>query len=225
MIRRRKILAALLLIIILTAVSFSPSLNNDFVNYDDTRFILNNKFIRGLSFENIKDIFTRIKYEMQYIPCVWLTFAIEYSVWELWAPGYHAVNLAFHLANSLLVFYFILRLTKSVPAAFVVGILFGIHPLHVESVAWVTERKDVLSTFFFLTSLICYVSYVQSKNKTLFIFSILIFILGILSKPMVVTLAIIIVLIDYLLRRPLKKDVLLEKIPFFLPSLAIGIVT
>jgi tetratricopeptide (TPR) repeat protein len=225
MTRKGAIALALLAIAVITAASFLPSVNNDFVNYDDTRFVLQNTFIRGLSGENLANMFTRARYEQLYIPLVWISLAVDYSIWELWAPGYHAVNLALHIANTLIVFFLIRQLTGSAPAACVAAILFGIHPLHVESVAWVTERKDVLSTFFFLLALVCYVHYAKGGRAGFYILSILIFICALLSKPMAVTLAVIIVIVDWYYSRPFSARLIVEKIPFFLLSLAAGIST
>jgi len=225
--RSRQILFSVILIAVLTVISFSSSIMNDFVNYDDVRFVVRNDLIKELSVRNVKQMFTQMtfEYENLYIPFVWLSFAADYQLWGLWAPGYHAENLLLHIANALLVFYLILKLTASVPVAAVAGILFGIHPLHVESVAWVTERKDVLSTLFFLLSLLLYVSYVKSGKYISLILSAAVFLLALMSKPMAVTLAFVIILIDHLLGRPLARRTVLEKVPFFLGALAVGLAT
>ena len=225
--RSRQILFSVILIAVLTGISFSSSIMNDFVNYDDVRFVVRNDLIKELSVRNVKQMFTQMtfEYENLYIPFVWLSFAVDYSLWELWAPGYHAENLLLHIANALLVFYLILKLTESVPVAAVAGILFGIHPLHVESVAWVTERKDVLSTLFFLLSLLLYVSYVKSGKYPSLILSVAVFLLALMSKPMAVTLAFIIILIDHLLGRRLGRRTVLEKVPYFIAALAVGLAT
>jgi len=136
------------------------------------------------------------------------------------------VNLSIHLLNCLLVFYFIFRLNSHLPVAFITALLFGIHPLHVESVAWISERKDVLYAFFYILSLVCYLFYLDNKSTTkYYFFTLFFFILSLLSKPMAVTLPFVLFLMDYLRNQRIKTRSLFEKIPFFIFSFLFGIVT
>ncbi len=209
----------------LIVIVYFPSLFNDFTNWDDPSYITKNDFIKGLGIENLKAIFGEF-HNGHYHPLTWISLAINYSFSELNPFGYHFTNLLIHLLNVSLVFLFIKELSKQWQIALVTALLFGIHPLSVESVAWVTERKNVLYTFFFLCSLLAYLRFL-SKEKILFYFaSLLLFIISILSKSPAIILPVILILIDYLNgRKLLSKKNIFEKIPFFLLSITFGIIT
>ena len=161
-----------------------------------------------------------------YHPLVIISYAWEYFFFKLNPAPYHIVNMIIHLLNCVLVFYFILRLGSSIPVAFITGLLFGIHPLHVESVAWISERKDVLYAFFYLISLICYLSYLEKRpGYKYYFFAMFFFILSLLSKPMAVTLPLILFLMDYFNERKIDYRSIIEKIPFFTLSILSGVVT
>src|SRR5206468_1940655 len=147
----------LLVIILISFIAFLPVLHNGFVNLDDDRYILNNPSLFSV---NLKDIFSRYV-EGNYHPLTMLTYAIEYQLFGLNAQGYHVVNLMLHLLNVILVFYAVLYLSNKTIVALVAAMLFGIHPLHVESVAWASELKDLLYTFFFLAAYVCYLRYLN----------------------------------------------------------------
>ena len=154
-----------------------------------------------------------------------LTFAAEYKIFGLNSFIFHLSNLLLHLLCTLLVFQ-ILRLLKLNPLYAAIGaIIFGVHPMHVESVAWIAERKELLYSLFFLTSIIVYINYLNSqKNKLiLFLLSLFLFILALFSKITAVTLPLSLLLFDYYLERPFKSKVFIEKIPFFIFSLIFGI--
>jgi tetratricopeptide (TPR) repeat protein len=214
-----------ILILILTFIAFFPSLKNSFVpTWDDSSFIVDNSIIRHLNFQSIKAIFTSTVL-CAYVPLPILSFAIEYHFFGLNPLPYHISNLILHMGCILLVFYFFRLLkTDSIYAAFG-ALLFGIHPMHVESVAWVTERKDLLYTLFYLCSMILYLLYTQKQNRPwkYFIFSILFFILSLFSKIQAVALPLSLILLDYLLKRPSKSRLVYEKIPFFILSLLFGV--
>ena len=160
-----------------------------------------------------------------YVPLPVLTFAVEYQIFGLNPLPYHISNLIIHLACTLLVFL-LLRLLKldNLFAAFG-ALLFGIHPMHVESVAWITERKDLLYSLFFIASIILYIYYLNSHKKKLlfYLLSLILFILSLFSKITAVTLPLILLLIDYYVERPFRSNVLIDKIPFFIFSLTFGI--
>jgi len=175
----------LLIILAVTFIAFSPVLKNGFTNWDDDSYVLENKLIKELSYSNVKKIFTTYKIG-NYHPFTILSYAIEYHFFQLNAKYYHLTNLLLHLLNTLLVYWLIYAFFTSPPkspqrgdfantlssdprkqALYIAGItaiLFGIHPLHVESVAWISARKDVLSTFFFLGALVSYVLYLRWQN-------------------------------------------------------------
>ena len=205
-------------LLVITAMAFWPSLQNGFTHWDDNIFLTDNVAIRSLSPENIKSFFLDFSHWGFYKPLVLLSYAIEYHFFKLSPMVYHATNLVFHLTNVLLVFWLFYRITGKRWIAFSIALLFGIHPMHVESVAWLTERKDVLSTFFFLVSLIQYTAYVRSHSyskQTVSYFSCLaFFILSLLCKPMALTLPFILLLLDSFEKRRWTPSVWIEKIPF-----------
>ncbi len=226
---------------------FSPALKNGFVNWDDDRLILGCTAYRGLGWANLRWMFSTF-YQGSYMPLLWFSFAVDYKLWGLNPFGYHLTNILLHGANAVLVYFLSSKLIKmAIPevkktplvfAAAFSALFFGIHPLRVESVAWVTERKDVLSGFFYLLTLIFYLKAQSSSasrtvSKRWIICAIAVFALSLLSKAMGVTLPIALILLDiYPLKRldpdvrewfsPQKLSILVEKIPFFLLSLVVG---
>lgn len=206
----------------ITAICFFPSLFNEFTNWDDEYYVVNNRMLRGPDW---KAIFST-QVLGNYHPLTISSYAFNYAISGLHPFSYHLVNYIFHIANTLLVFYFIWNISdKNKLVAAFVALVFGIHPMHVESVAWIAERKDVLYTFFFLLSLIQYWRYLENgKKKNLWICFGL-FILSLLSKPAAIVLPLVLLLLDYWKGRPITWRVILEKIPFFLFSLLFGIIT
>jgi protein O-mannosyl-transferase len=162
-----------------------------------------------------------------YHPLTMLSYSVEYSLFKLNPKPYHIVNLVIHLLNTLLVMYFIWLLCKQKWVAFITALLFAIHPMHVESVAWVSERKDVLYTFFFLMASCTYIMYLQRKNKRrmYYITTLILFVLSILSKGMAVFLPIAFFAIDYFLERKFDKKIIIEKIPFLIIAFVFGLVS
>ena len=152
-----------------TYVTFYPALDNDWTNWDDPKYILDNHIIKDLSWERAEAIFRDTDRKSGlYAPLTYLSWAAEHYYYLLDATYYHRDNIILHVFNTGLVFWLILLLVGRYEAAFVVALLFGVHPMHVESVAWITERKDVLYTFFFLLSLIFYTMYCKAnRRKTL----------------------------------------------------------
>jgi len=189
------------LVLITTMIVLFPSLQNGFTNWDDPNYLTSNLLIRSLSFDNLGKIFTTPILGV-HNPLTLFTFAIEYQLWgKDNATNYHLVNLLLHLGNTLLVFFFIRLITKDLWASAIAALLFGIHPLHVESVAWISGRKDLLYAVFFLASLISYTIYAQTNEKPLklgnsfrqkhYLFAIGFFILSIAAKPQAVTLVLV----------------------------------
>jgi protein O-mannosyl-transferase len=211
-------------ILIATVIAYYPCLKNGFV-WDDEGYILKNYYIKNMTLDNVKTIITT-PIMGNYHPLVIISYAWEYFFFKLNPTTYHVVNLIVHLLNCILVFYFILRLSGNIPVAFITGLLFGIHPLHVESVAWISERKDVLYAFFYLISLICYLSYLNRRPAHgYYVYSLFFFLLSILSKPMAITLPLILFLMDYFHKRKFDYTSIVEKIPFITLSILSGIVT
>jgi protein O-mannosyl-transferase len=212
------------LILILTFIIYLPSLKNNFTNWDDPNYVYKNPVIQKLNGENVKEMLS--SYHMgNYHPLTMLSLAADYSLGKLKPKTYHITNLVFHLFNTALVFIFILLLFEKIELAAISSALFGVHSLHVESVAWISERKDVLYVLFFLASLIFYLRYLKEEKNKFYFISLLLFILSDLSKGMAVSLSLTLVAIDWLKGRDLKdKRVILEKIPFFILSILFGII-
>jgi Tfp pilus assembly protein PilF len=210
-------------ILLITVAAYLPVLNAGFVNWDDEAYIINNALLKN--FSNFQALITT-PVQGNYHPLTMISLAINYSISGLDAWSYHLFNLILHLINSLLVYSLASKLSnQNFIIAFGTAILFAIHPMHVESVAWVSERKDVLYTLFFLAGLICYIKYVDTYSKKQFILSILFLILSLLSKPAAIVFPLVLFCIDLLKRRSFNFKLMLEKIPFLIPALIIGVLT
>lgn len=205
---------------VLVFVSYIPVWQNTFV-WDDKPYIVTNELLKNF---DIKGIFT--KYVVgNYHPLTVLTLAIEYALVKEQTWLYHLDNLILHILNSWLVFKLIQKLNQNFLVSFVTAILFAIHPLHVESVAWAAERKDVLYTLFLLLSIWYYIRFDESKNKVFYGVSILLFIASCLSKGMAVVLPALLIITDYcFLKKPLGFKMLLNKIPYFIITLTFAYV-
>ncbi|MEO0138223.1 MAG: tetratricopeptide repeat protein [candidate division WOR-3 bacterium] len=210
-------------ILIFTFISLFPCLQNGYCNWDDYHLITANHSIKELSWKNIKEIFSS-GYVGTYIPLTVLSFALENKFLGLNPFVTHFINLFLHLLNVILVFYLIYLLTGNLLISAIVGLLFGIHPLHVESVAWATERKDMLYSFFFLNSLLLYHFYKQNEKKIYYFSSLLLFIFSLLSKPMAVTLPLVLILLDYYYEKRFSIKQVYSKIPYLVPALLVGII-
>jgi len=212
-------------IVLITFIAFSPSLKNDFVNWDDQEYVTENPLVKSEVLP-LKEIFTK-SVSGNYHPLTMLSLYLSYHSGYLDATGYHFVNVIFHLLNTALVFLFIFLLTKrNLLMASVVALFFGIHPMHVESVTWISERKDVMYVFFFLAGLIAYLKFINSKKAVWYVITLLLFILSCLSKGMAVVFPVVLLLVDYYLNRAtmFRKKELLLKVPFFILSLFFGVV-
>ena len=264
-----------LLLGLLTLVAFAPVAGHEFVNYDDLDYVSANRHVEtGLTWENVAWAFTT-GHASNWHPLTWLSHMLDWQLFGNSPPAHHLVSLAFHIANTLLVFLVFRSITGSHGRSAIVAALFALHPLHVESVAWVSERKDVLSALFFLLTLWAYARYARSGppglrgdattepqgHKTTglrdngttglctrwawFVAALGLFGLGLMSKPMLVTVPFVLLLVDFWplarLRLPGAGSataaqlgggfpagiarILLEKIPFFALAVVSSIVT
>jgi tetratricopeptide (TPR) repeat protein len=210
-------------ILAVTAAAFWPSLRNGFTNWDDPYYIALNEQIRDLSWDGIRTIFTSFSVA-NYHPLVGLTNALEYRFFGLDPTPYHVVNLILHLANTALVFRLVLLLAARLEAAVIAATFFGIHPMHVESVAWIAERKDVLYAGFYLGSMICYLRYLRSGLPgRLLLATLALCLMSLLSKSAAVVLPATLLLLDLHERRQASRRMVLEKVPFLVLSLAFGV--
>src|SRR5205823_5790113 len=160
---------------------------NDFINYDDNVYIAENLHVlRGINGPDVKWAFTT-GYTGYPHPVTWLSHQLDYQLYGPWAGGHHLTSVAVHTVNVLLLFLFLWRTTRGIWQSAFVAAIFAVHPLHVESVAWIAERKDVLCSLFFLLTLHAYASYAEKRFRGQYVLALVFFALGLLSKPMIVT--------------------------------------
>jgi protein O-mannosyl-transferase len=208
---------ALAIIVLISFLVYIPVFHNGFV-WDDYFYI--NPLIDTI---NLKEIFSQFVLG-NYHPVTILTLTLEYHFFGLNETGYHAVNLLLHLLNVILVFYTVFLLIDKVGVALIASLLFGIHPMHVESVAWAAELKDLLYTFFFLSSYFFYLKYLKNLKFKFYVFALLLFLVSLLSKAMAASLPVVLLLTDYFKGRTINKKTIIEKVPFFLLAIAFGVV-
>ena len=210
-------------ILIITFLAYIPTLSAGFVTLDDGDYVTGNYLLKDLS--HLNALFTTTV-QGNYHPLTMLSLAINYQISDLDAWSYHIVNLLLHLINCFLVFRLVMLLSnRNLLIAFTTSVLFGIHPLHVESVAWISERKDVLYGLFFLLGLISYTKYVDTGSRKQYGFTILFLLLSLLSKPAAVIFPLVLFCIDFFRKRKLNLKLFVEKAPFFALALAGGIGT
>ena len=202
------------ILILLPLLVFGQVLGNDFLALDDELLILDNVKVHAMTFANLKAIFTTYDPEL-YIPVTLFTYMIEYSIFGANPVVFHATNLILHLANALLVFV-ILRKLLDERAAFLCALLFSVHPLQVEAVAWASGRKDLLAGFFFLLSLYSYLGYRETGER--YWLGFVFFVLGLGSKISVFPLPFVLIALDWMQNGSVTKKDWKEKIPFFLAS-------
>jgi len=247
--KKTLVILVYLALILSTVAVFWQVRNFDFVNYDDNLYVYQNPHVlNGLTTDGAIWAFAT-PHVGNWLPLTWISFMFDCQLFGP-NPGWmHIINLLLHLANTLLLFAILKKITAAVwPSAFVAA-AFALHPMHVESVAWIAERKDVLSTLFLLLTLTAYLSYVRHKSLFSYILAVMLFGLGILAKPMLVTLPFILLLLDYWpLNRfvsstvktsgrqfrksapaPNKRSIInrliIEKIPFFVLSAVSSVIT
>jgi len=222
--KRKEIFISLFILLCVTFLSYSSVLNNDFLIWDDQKFILKNPLVHSVDLQNIVNIFKDVTHT-SYVPLTVLTFAVEYHFFRFDPFFYHLNNLILHILVTGLVFLFCLQLHLTTRAAFFSAFIFALHPMHVESVAWVTERKDVLYASFYMLSLCCYCGYIKRSSSAFYFLSLFFGFLSILAKPMALSLPLIILLCDWLNARRLSFRIFVEKIPYLLYILPISWIT
>jgi tetratricopeptide (TPR) repeat protein len=229
---KQKLIIYIILILATLAVFWQVN-QYDFVNLDDHVYVTENSHIKsGITLEGFRWAFFTTDADYLWHPLIWLSFMCDYQFHGLNAGGYHVTNLILHIMSALLLFWLFNRMTGAIWRSAFVAALFALHPFHVESVAWISERKDVLSAFFWMLTLCLYVYYTEKpviKRYLLVVFS---FVLALMSKPMVVTLPVIMILLDYWpLGRFESKESncilwqLKEKTPFFVLSAFFSFIT
>jgi len=239
-------------LVLVTAVAYLPTLANGFVNFDDIENFVNNRAYRGLGWTQLRWMFTTWSLG-GLIPLTWITLGFDYVIWGMDPAGYHLTSLVLHVLGALVFYFILLRLLRAALepgdgegtalrlGALVGALLFSVHPLRVESVAWITERRDVLSGLFTFLSALAYLRAGEARTgerleRRWYLASLALFACALLSKAMAVTLPVVLVLLDvYPLRRlrlrspgslrALARNLLVEKLPFALLALACLIVT
>jgi len=243
---RKKTLLVVLLVIVIFAV-FWQSTDHEFLTYDDNLYVTDNLHVKtGLTSRNMLWAFTTIE-ASNWHPVTWWSHMLDCQIHGLNPKGHHLTNVLLHIANTLLLLYLLFSATRKYWHSIFVATLFAVHPLHVESVAWIAERKDMLSTFFMFGTLILYTRYTQNSRLLLYVLTLLLDVLGLMSKPMLVTLPFVMLLWDFwplgrLRFGTLEKGnmiysvlngasistpmrLILEKVPFFFFSLLSSVVT
>ena len=200
--KNRQTLLIYVFLAILTLAAFRQVTRCDFINYDDPAYVVENMHVRyGVTMEAVRWAITS-GYAANWHPLTWMSHMLDIQLFGLNPHLHHLTNLLFHIANTMLLFFVFNRMTKAPCKSAFVAALFAIHPLHVESVVWVAERKDVLSTFFWMLTMAAYIYYVERPSFYRYGAVVIFFALGLMSKPMLVTLPFALLLTDYW---PLKR--------------------
>ncbi len=226
-----RVLLLCVILAVATFVVYLPVRNHEFVRYDDDVYVTKNQNVQsGLSWRGVKWAFTT-RQGSNWHPLTWLSHQLDCTLFDQKAGYHHLVNVLFHVANTILLLIVFNRMTGRLWPSAVVAALFALHPLHVESVAWVAERKDVLSTFFWFMTMLAYAHYAEHPSAGRYIATVVLFALGLMAKPMLVTVPFVLLLLDYW---PLNRFagskrsisfVLLEKIPLLLLSATSSVIT
>ena len=224
---------------------YSQVQGHTFISWDDAIYCCFQKYTEGFTIENLKWAFTTFDGGF-WFPLTLLSHMLDFQLYGFYAKGHHLTNLYFHIANSLLLFLILYSMTKAIWQSTFVAAMFALHPLSVESVAWVSERKNVLSTLFWLLTIWSYIDYSKKLTIKRYILVFLLFSLGLMSKSMLVTLPFTLLLLDYWplgrLKFPQGKDdnkllekntikrkkillLVLEKIPLFFLTICFSILT
>jgi tetratricopeptide (TPR) repeat protein len=236
----RRLLICILLAAVTLAV-YLPVRNYEFLHYDDDVYVTDNTAVKsGLSRQGVEWAFTT-GHAANWHPLTWLSLMLDCQLFGVKAGPMHVVSVLFHVANTILLFLVLARMTKGVWQSAFIAALFALHPLHVESVAWIAERKDVLSTLFWLLTMLAYVRYAERPSAGRYIAVLVLFAVGLMAKPMLVTLPFVLLLLDYWPlerrtedrgqktkdgnRKASLKWLIIEKIPLIALSAASSVVT
>ena len=188
-------------------------MNFAFLNFDDSGYVTNNQWVKlGVTAAGVRWAFTNVE-DYYWQPLTWLSHMIDCQLFGVRPGWHHFTSLLFHIANTLLLFAVLLRLTAAFWRSALAAAIFALHPMRIESVVWVAERKDLLGGFFFLAAIWCYLSYTERPSRGRYFLVIAAFVLGLMSKPMVMTLPVILLLLDWW---PLRRRAFAEKLPMFL---------
>jgi protein O-mannosyl-transferase len=212
-------------LVMMTVLAYLPATQCGFI-WDDDKYVTENPLLTAP--DGLWHIWFSKDQPSQYFPMVYTTFRIEHSLWGLNPHGYHINNILLHAANAVLVWFLLKRL--SIPCSWVAAAVFALHPVHVESVAWITERKNVLMLFFFLLSLLAWIRFIDpsketKRNRLFYVLSLLLYLMALFSKTTACTLPVALVLILLVKHIPVNAKRLLQIAPYILLGLAMGILT
>lgn len=235
--RRRRLIASLGLVVAIL-LFYNPVAHNGFVFFDDSVYLVKNNSIRGSWGDTVKWAFTTF-HAGNWHPLTWLSHALDYQLFGMNPAGHHYVSLLFHAGNAVLVFLILEAATGLLWPSLIVAAMFALHPLSVESVGWAAERKNVLSMFFCLLALWSYTKYTRSGRASPYIASVVCFTLGLMAKPQIISLPVLLCLWDYWplgrmefsntpatdQSKPSLRSLVLEKIPFFALGVLSAIIT
>jgi protein O-mannosyl-transferase len=214
------------LLVAATLLAFWQVNRFGFINYDDNDYVYENPLVlNGLTANGVISTFTAAHARGNWMPLTWISFMFDVQVSGVDAGWMHMVNLLLHVANAVLLLAILWRLTGAMWASWFVAAAFALHPMHVESVAWIAERKDVLSTFFMLVTVVAYIWYIRRGGVLRYVLVALLFAAGLMTKPMLVTLPLLLLLLDYWPLGRLGRRVIIEKTPMFVLSAASCVVT
>src|SRR5881398_2055734 len=196
----------------LTIFAYRPAWNGGFI-WDDDYYVINNELLTAP--DGLRRIWFSLESPSQYFPLVYTTLRLEHALWGLNPSGYHWINLLLHVANALLVWAVLVRL--KVPGAWLAGAIFALHPVQVESVPWITERKNVLMAFFFLLTLLAWIAFINQRTKRRWLFyglALIIYLLALSAKTTACTLPAALFLILWLQNKPIRWKRIFQIIPF-----------
>ncbi len=195
--KNKQILMICVFLTVAALMAFRQVSDCDFINYDDNYYVTKNKIVQdGITLDGIQWAFTA-NHAANWHPLTWISHMLDVQLFGLEPQWHHLMNLLFHLVNTVLLFLVLHRMTKALWQSAFVAALFALHPLHVESVAWVAERKDVLSAFFWILTMGAYCYYVERPKLRRYLIVVVFFALGLMAKPMLVTLPLVLLLLDY----------------------------
>jgi protein O-mannosyl-transferase len=212
-----------LLLAAVTIFMYQPAWNGGFI-WDDDAYVTNNELLTAP--DGLRRIWLSLESPSQYFPLVYTAFRIEHALWGLNPSGYHWVNLLLHVTNAMLVWRVLVRL--KVPGAWLAGAIFALHPVQVESVAWITEQKNVLMGFFFLLTLLAWIAFIDQRTKQpwrFYVLALVLYVLALSAKTTACTLPAALLLILWLRKRSINWQRILQIVPFFLLGLGMGLVT
>ncbi|MBN2019421.1 MAG: tetratricopeptide repeat protein [Sedimentisphaerales bacterium] len=220
-------------IAVATLVAYEPVRHNGFVNFDTHTYVTKNPYVnKGITLQSVTWAFTEYR-SANWHPLTWISHMLDCELYGLNPLGHHITSLVIHIVNSVLLFLLLYKMTGATwRSAFVAGV-FALHPVHVESVAWIAERKDVLSGFFWMLTILVYIRYTERPSVRRYMLVVIIFVMGLMSKPMVVTLPFVLLLLDYWPLELVDKigrhgklgRLVLEKVPLIILSAISCVIT